>query len=100
AVGARDRGVLARRPHARPDRSDPAGLAGRRRRAVRTRAAERRGDRAAAAGEGGTARRDLRRPRRPTPRADEAAARTRRAGMAEPAHVGRPRTGDGLAAYP
>ena len=48
-VGARHRGVLARRPDARPHRRDPAGLARRRRRAERPCAAERGGDRAAAA---------------------------------------------------
>ena len=49
AVGTARRGVLARRPDARSDRCDPAGLAGDRRRADRARASERGGDRRAVA---------------------------------------------------
>ena len=84
-VGARHRGVLARRPDARPDRRDPAGLARRRRRAERACAAERRGDRAAAARPRCAARRGLGRPRGAAPRADEARARAGRPRVAEPA---------------
>ena len=96
--GLARRGVLARRPDARADRGDPAGLAGDRRRADGSRPPERGGDRRAAARARRACDRRLGRGVRSRERAHEAAARARRARVAESAHGGHPRSGDGDAA--